>query len=74
MAVAKTSEESKISIRVVNGTNATGGNVYKTMSFSNVKPTALDQDIYDVGFSLAGLQSKSLVEIIRADQASLISE
>ena len=74
MAIAKTSEESKISIRVVNGTNATGGNVYKTMSFSNVKPTAPDQDIYDVGFSLAGLQSKSLVEIIRADQASLISE
>ena len=74
MAVAKTSEESKISIRVVNGTNAAGGNVYKTMSFSNVKPTASDQDIYDVGFSLAGLQSKQLVEIIRADQASLISE
>lgn len=74
MAIVKESEESRISIRVVNGTNAAGGNVYKTMSFSNVKPTAPDQDIYDVGFSLAGLQSKSLVEIIRADQASLISE
>jgi hypothetical protein len=74
MAIVKESEESKISIRVVNGTNAAGGNVYKTMSFSNVKPTATNQDIYDVGFGLAGLQSKSLVEIIRADQASLISE
>jgi len=74
MAVAKTSEESKISIRVVNGTNAAGGNVYKTMSFSNVKPTAPDQDIYDVGASLAGLQAKSLVAIVRTDSANLIGE
>ena len=71
MAVVKTPQDSRIGIKVVNGVSASGANVFKTMSFSNVKPTALDQDLYDVAASIAALQSKSLVEIIRTDQANL---
>ena len=74
MAVVKTPQESRIGIKVVNGVNASGANVLKTLSFSNVKATAPDQDVYDVGDSIAGLQSKSLVEIIRTDQANLAGE
>ena len=74
MAVVKTPQDSRIGIKVVNGVNASGANVLKTLSFSNVKATAPDQDVYDVGDSIAGLQSKSLVEIIRTDQANLAGE
>jgi len=74
MAVVKTSQESRIGIKVVNGVNASGANVFKTLSFSNVKAAALDQDLYDVAASIAGLQSKSLVEIVRTDQANLSGE
>ena len=74
MAVVKTPQDSRIGIKVVNGVNASGANVLKTLSFSNVKATAADQDVYDVGDSIAGLQSKSLVEIIRTDQANLAGE
>ena len=74
MAVVKTPQDSRIGIKVVNGVNASGANIFKTMSFSNVKATAPDQDVYDVGDSIAGLQSKSLVEIIRTDQANLAGE
>jgi len=74
MAVVKTSQESRIGIKVVNGVNASGTNVFKTLSFSNVKAAALDQDLYDVAASIAALQSKSLVEIVRTDQANLSGE
>ena len=74
MAVTKAPQESRIGIKVVNGVSATGGNVFKTLGFSNVKPAALDQDVYDVAASLAGLQAKSLVSIVRTDTANLIGE
>ena len=74
MAVVKTPQDSRIGIKVVNGVNASGANVLKTLSFSNVKAAAADQDLYDVAASIAGLQSKSLVEIIRTDQANLAGE
>jgi len=74
MAVVKMPQESRIGITVANGVSASGANLFKTLRFSNVKPTALDQDLYDVGFSIAGLQDKSLVEIVRTDEANLTSE
>ena len=74
MAVTKAPQESRIGIKVVNGVSSTGGNVFKTLSFSNVKPAATDQDLYDVGASIAGLQAKSLVAIVRTDEANLIGE
>ena len=74
MAVEKLPQESKIGIKVANGVSATGANVFKTLSFSNVKPSATDQDLYDVGASIAGLQAKSLVAIVRTDTANLIGE
>jgi hypothetical protein len=72
MAVEKMPQESRIGIKVVNGVSATGANVFKTLGFSNVKPSATDQDLYDVGTSLAGLQAKSLVAIVRTDSANLV--
>ena len=46
MAVVKTPQDSRIGIKVVNGVNASGANIFKTMSFSNVKATAPDQEHY----------------------------
>jgi hypothetical protein len=74
MAVVKMPQTSRIGITVANGVSANGANLFKTLRFSNVKPAALDQDLYDVGFSLAGLQGQSLDEIMRTDEANLISE
>ena len=74
MAVVKTPQDSRIGIMVANGVSSTGANLFKTLRFSNVKPTAIDQDVYDVAVSLAGLMASSLVEIIRTDEADLTSE
>ena len=74
MAVVKTPQESRIGIKVANGTSASGAAQYKTLRFSNVKPTATDQDMYDVAVSLSGLMASALVEIVRTDEANLTSE
>ena len=74
MAVVKTPQESRIGIMVANGVSATGANLFKTLRFSNVKPAAIDQDLYDVAVSLSGLMAAALVAINRTDDAALTSE
>ena len=71
MAVVKTPQESRIGIKVANGTSASGAAQYKTLRFSNVKTAATDQDLFDVGSSIAGLQSAVLAGITRTDEADL---
>ena len=74
MAVVKMPQESRIGIVVANGVSATGANLFKTLRFSNVKPAALDQDLFDVASSLSGLMANALSEITRTDEANLVSE
>ena len=74
MAVVKTPQESRIGIKVANGTSASGAAQYKTLRFSNVKPATSDQDLFDVGVSIAGLQAAVLAGISRTDEADLANE
>ena len=74
MAVVKTPQNSRIGIVIANGVSSTGTEQVKTLRFSNVKPTATDQDMYDVAVSLSGLMASALVEIVRTDEANLTSE
>jgi hypothetical protein len=39
-----------------------------------VKPAATDQDLFDVGSSIGGLQGAALVAILRTDEADLSNE
>ena len=74
MAVVKTPQNSRIGIVIANGVSSTGAEQVKTLRFSNVKPTATDQDMFDVAVSLSGLMASALVEIVRTDEANLTSE
>ena len=71
MAVVKMPQNSRIGIVIADGVSSTGAEQLKTLRFSNVKPTATDQDMYDVALSLSGLMSSSLVSIVRTDEANL---
>lgn len=74
MAVVKTPQETRLGIKVDNGVSGSGAAVFKTLRFSNVKPAASDQDVYDIGTQIAGLQGKALAAIIRTDDAILVEE
>ena len=74
MAVVKTPQNSRIGIVIANGVSSTGAEQVKTLRFSNVKPASSDQDLFDVGASIGGLQGAALVAIIRTDEADLSNE
>lgn len=74
MAVVKTPQESRIGIKIANGTSASGAAQFKTLRYSNVKPGVSDQDLYEVGASLGALQGAAIVAIIRTDEADLSNE
>jgi len=61
MAVNTTPLSSNLLILVANDT-ATGN---LTRRFNDLKSDAVDQDVYDVGITLAGLQSRTLSAINR---------
>lgn len=52
---------------------ATGATSKKNYSYSNVKSTATDVDVYDVGVLLSGLHAGSLTGITRDDSNKLVS-
>ena len=57
-------QDSKLQLRFVVGTNpTTGAPITKTKTFSKVKSSAVDQDVYDVATTLVGLQKYPLDEI-----------
>ena len=74
MAVIVVPRDSSLQLRLVTGTNPlTGAPIIESKTFTKVKATALDQDVYDVTTALAGLQ-KYPVDEIRAQTESQLTE
>lgn len=73
MAVQRVPEDSRLQLWLQTGTDEAGKPVVRAKSFANVKPDALDQDIYDVAQALAGLQTYPLVAVRRIDTGALNS-
>lgn len=74
MAVVKTPQETRLGIKVDNGVSGAGTPVFKTLRFSNVKPSATDQNVFDLGSEISALQGKALAAIIRTDDSTLAAE
>ncbi len=56
--------DSALQFRLITGTNPeTGAPLIETKTFNKIKSSALDQDIYDVATSIAGLQKYPVDEI-----------
>jgi len=73
MAIVKEGINSRLQLHLEMGTDSEGNPITRVRSFSNVKPDALDQDVFDVAQTLANLQSHPLVKIGRIDENSLVS-
>ena len=66
--------DSALQFRLVIGTNPlTGAPIINSKSFTKIKSTALDQDVYDTATALVGLQ-KYTVDEIRLGQESQLTE
>ena len=49
----------------------TGKSIVKSRTFSNVRPNASNEDVYNVGVALASLQKYEVLEILKIDNATL---
>ena len=63
---------SRLRIRYEVGLDDEGNPRYSTRTYSGVKPTADDQDTYDVAVALSGLQVYPVVFITRVNEVELV--
>jgi hypothetical protein len=71
MAVINTPQSGRLSVNVVETVN--GKETAHARNFTGLKPTATDQDVFDVGTAIAGLQKLSLTSISRTNASDLTS-
>lgn len=72
MAVMVNPYDTRLILTFYVGDDDEGQPMEKTKTFSRVKPTADNEDLYHVAQALASLQTFQLVEAQRADRATLI--
>lgn len=71
MAVDKIPSGAALRMQFQVGLDENGDPKYRTKSLSNVKTTAIDQDIFDVAQALVPLQDYTLITVLRVDTAVL---
>jgi hypothetical protein len=74
MAVNANPVGSRLQLRLNVGQDAEGNPIYRSRSYSNVKPLASDQAVFAVGSALAGLQQHGLEEVRRVNEYVLVEE
>lgn len=73
MAVKEAKEASKLKLELDGGMKG-DKQIIKTKTYSKVKVDAVNDDIYAVGTSLAGLQEKQLLKVKKIEEMYLYQE
>ncbi len=74
MPVVVVPYDSRLQLNLVTGTDPESGKpIIKRTYFSNIKDTAVDQDVFDVANQLVNLQNDSLDSIERTNSMQLTS-
>ncbi|MEG6523079.1 DUF1659 domain-containing protein [Desulfotomaculum sp. 1211_IL3151] len=74
MPVLKEPFGCSMKMRYQQGVNHNGDPVFVNRSYSKIKVTATDQDIYDVAAVLNSLQNSPLLAVYRQDDSELINQ
>jgi hypothetical protein len=74
MAVIKVPQSGKVVLKVQTGVSATGTPVTRLRTFANIKPGAVDSDVFAVAEGLGSLQKHTVVDVIRQDVNNLINQ
>jgi len=72
MAVVVTKNPSGLKMRFDCGKDdVTGKTIVRSKTYSNVKPDATDQAVFDVGVTIASLQLNTLIEVTKIDNSTI---
>lgn len=73
MAVESRAYPSTLQLVYDMGTDDDGKKITRRRSYSNVKPDAVDQDLYDVAIALIGLQTNVANQILVNEKTELVN-
>ena len=73
MAVQTTLVNSGLSLRYKTGIDQNGKDIIKAKKFSNVKVTAVNQNLYDVATAFSPLMRYPTLDILRTDDSALMN-
>jgi len=71
MAVQSTLAKSALSLKYKEGVDTNGKDIMRTKKFSNIKVTAVDQDIFDISDLNTSLMLYPVSEVLRSDDCLL---
>ena len=74
MAAKKETQATKLVLKVVTGTSASGKAITAQRSFTDVNPAISDDDLLSIGAKLGKLQSHDVSVVSRIDTATLVEQ
>lgn len=74
MPVVPNQADSKLKIVLNAGLDENNKAIIKNKTYSNIKSTVTNEDLYDMGAAISDLQSYSLVNLVRYEEYELINE
>ncbi len=74
MAVIVNQANSKLKLFYNAGTDENDKDIIKNKTYSNIKATADNEDVYSLGIELSQLQEYPLVNLVRLEEHQLLNE
>lgn len=74
MAVVTNQADSKLKLVLNAGLDENNKDIIKNKTFSNIKSTVTNEDLYNLGVAISELQSYSLVNIKRYEEYEISEE
>lgn len=74
MPVVPNQADSKLKLVLNAGLDENNKVIIKNKTYSNIKSTVTNEDLYDLGVAISDLQSYSLVNLVRNEEYELINE
>lgn len=74
MAVNTVPQHSKLKIQYDAGLDKKGNQIVKSKTYSRIKASATNEDVYSVAASLTGLQELPLISVTRIDETEIVEE
>lgn len=74
MAVTTNQADSKLKLVLNAGLDENNKDIIKSKTFSGIKSTVANEDLYSLGAAISDLQSYSLMNLVRYEEYELINE
>ena len=74
MAIISNQANTKLKLVYNAGVDDNNKTITKSKTFANMKPTAQNESLYNLGVYISGLQAYALSSVLRYDEYELINE